>query len=180
MTIDREMIVENLKFSRMMLEAMLKDYPEDKATWQSNPGDNHPIWVLGHLAGTDAWMLKMVGEDKTEDGTPLVPESYKSFDFGSTCVDDPDQYPSLAEVTAVFQAVNDRVMHVIENATEDLLLKPLDEASGGFLKHFVQGASMSGFHMGWHGGQISVLRRAMELPPVWAKPEATATDESAS
>ncbi len=151
-----------LKFARKISMDILKDYPEDKFTWQTSPADNHPTWVLGHLAMTDVWFASNVGAA----GTTAPAGWDKLFGGGTKPVNDPKKYPSAAEVKKVFDTNRAAVLNWFEGASEKDLALPLTEKTGGFMTDPVDGILKMAWHEGWHMGQVATLRKALGLPPV--------------
>src|SRR5437016_5631117 len=98
MTTPRQHAINVLKFARTVSTDILKDYPENKYTWQASPCDNHPLWALVHLAQTDAWIAGQVGAKGT-----TIPEGWdKIAGQGSKPVNDPKKYPTPTEARKVF------------------------------------------------------------------------------
>ena len=52
----RQHAVALLEFTRKISNDILNGITDDKLTHQPSPTDNHALWVMGHLAATDAWM----------------------------------------------------------------------------------------------------------------------------
>ena len=151
-----------LKFTRKISSDILKDYPEAKFTWQNSPADNHPAWVLGHLAMTDAWIAGAVGAKGAS-----VPDGWdKLFGQGSKPVNDPKKYPPVAELKKAFDANRAAVLNWFEAASDKDLAMPLGEKTGGFMTDPVDGMFKLAWHEGWHMGQVATLRKGLGLPPV--------------
>lgn len=151
-----------LKFSRTVGLDMLKGFPEDKYTWQSCPTDNHVLWVLGHLASTDAWLAGAVGAPGAG-----VPETWQAiFGMGSRPVNDPKKYPSIAEVKKALDQNRAAVLNWLEGAHDKDLAQSLTEKTGGFASDPIDGLLKLSWHDGWHFGQVASLRKALGLPAV--------------
>lgn len=151
-----------LKFTRKVSTDLLKDYPEAKFTWQTSPVDNHPMWVLGHLAMTDAWIAGQVGATGA-----TIPEGWdKIFGSGTKPVNDPGKYPAIAEVKKVFDANRAAVLNWLEGAPDKDLSLPLAEKTHGFTTDPVDAMFKLAWHEAWHFGQVATLRKAQGLPPV--------------
>ena len=48
--------VSLLKWVRTISDGIVSDIPESAMTKQACATDNHPLWVLGHIAATDVWI----------------------------------------------------------------------------------------------------------------------------
>jgi hypothetical protein len=150
-----------LTWVRTVSESMLKDIPETAMTKLCSPTDNHPLWVLGHLAATDVWIADMVGAKGV-----TVPESYnKLFGSGTKPVADPKGYPKTAEVKALFDSNRKAILAWLEAATESQLAEPLKEKSGGFATDPIDAMHKIAWHEGWHMGQIATVRKSLNLKP---------------
>ena len=151
-----------IRFARKISGDFLKDYPENKFTFQTSPADNHAMWVLGHLALTDSWIAGVVGAKGTTS-----PDGWDNlFGSGSKPVDDPRKYPPVAEVKKVFDANRAALLNWFEAAADKDLALQLSEKTGGFMTDPVDGMLKMAWHEGWHMGQVATLRKALGLPSV--------------
>lgn len=154
---------ELLHFVRLFSLKTLSDWPEDRWSHQRGPEDNHPLWVMGHLAGTDAWiggLLKIPGVE--------VPESYQPlFGQGSKPHADATLYPPASEVRGYFNASRSAIRHWLDTADEAAMATPLKEATGGFANDVTDALHKICWHEGWHIGQVATLRKALDLPKVF-------------
>jgi DinB superfamily len=152
-----------LTFARNASIGVMKDWPEDKWIAQSTPHDNHPIWVMGHIANTDAWIGGMIGIDM-----PSLPASYSTmFGMGSKPGNVTRDYPSAAELRGNFEKTRAALVAWIESASEAQLGISLSEKSGNFTSDPVDAALKSAWHEGWHFGQVATIRRALGLPSMF-------------
>ncbi|MCG3124035.1 MAG: hypothetical protein GIKADHBN_02476 [Phycisphaerales bacterium] len=149
------------RFVRSVSDGMLRNWPEEKLTHQNTPHDNHPLWVLGHIANTDAWIGSVVGADVS------VPASYdKLFGMGSKPSAQRSDYPSFAELRAQFDRNRAGLIAWFEKATPQQLAVDLREKTGSFANDPVDALLKCAWHEGWHFGQVSTLRRSLGLPPL--------------
>lgn len=162
MTTPRQHAINVLKFSRKVSTDLVKDFPEDKFTWQASPADNHAAWALMHIAMTDAWYAGLVGAKGTS-----VPEGWdKLVGPGSKPVNEPKKYPKPAEAKRVFEENRAAVLNWLEGASDKDLALQLGEKTGGFMLDPIDGALKLSWHEGWHMGQVATCRKALGLPPV--------------
>jgi hypothetical protein len=159
----RQHISGYLRFIRTCSLDVLKNFPEDKYCFQTGPEDNHPLWVLGHIALTDAWIASTVGIQGIQ-----VPETWNAVcGQGSKPASDPKLYPSLADARKTFDSTRAAILNWTEGASEAQLSAPLKEKTGGFAVDVADALYKLGWHEGWHFGQVATLRRALKLPPVF-------------
>ena len=148
-----------LAFTRSMSDKMVSDFPADKATYQPSPTDNHAVWVLGHIAATDWWVASVLDIPGVN-----VPESYGTlFGGGSKPTGDAKAYPTLAEVTRVFQASRAALLKWYETAPASALSVDLTKKSNGFTTDPVDCLFKLSWHEGWHFGQLASVRKALGL-----------------
>jgi len=159
----KERVLKTMEFAHNCVGNLLKDFPEEKATFQPCPTANHALWILGHLAITDEWLHGMIADHKSQ-----LPESYsKLFGYQSQVQSSPKAYPPFAEVKQNFQNVRDALLKAARSASESDLTKPLGEKGGGFAFDGIDALDKTSWHEGWHAGQLSIIRRALGLKPTF-------------
>lgn len=153
-------MVGQARFVRTMSHAVLKGWPADKWAFQRTPADNHPLWVMGHIAGTDMWLAGAIGIPGVS-----VPESdAKLFGMGTKPTSNAADYPSPDALLAQMDRCRDAMLAWYEQATPAQLAASLKEKSGGFLEDAYQALSLANWHEGWHFGQVATLRKELGLP----------------
>lgn len=158
----RQHAIELLKWARKVSTDMLNGFPKDKATFQPSPTDNHVVWVLGHLASTDAW----IGSVLDIPGTG-VPASYAGhFGSGTKPTPDPRDYPPFDEVLKAFHATREALVRWYSTAPDASLAASLKEKSGGFTSDPIDALYKLSWHEGWHFGQVASVRKALGMPSV--------------
>lgn len=159
----KERALKNMEFARGCTRNLLKDWPDDKATFQPAPTANHVLWTLGHLATTDEWLHGMITDHKSQ-----LPETYsKLFGYQSQVQPSAKAYPPFVEVKKYFESVREALLKAANAASESDLTKPLGEKGGGFALDGIDALDKSSWHEGWHAGQLSVIRRALGLKPTF-------------
>jgi len=158
----REHVISLLKFTRTISEGILKDIPEHKLTYQASPFDNHPLWVMSHLAGTDAWIAGVSGIP----GVEVSERISKATGMGSKPVDDPAQYAPAAEVRRAFDSSRAAILRWLETASDAALNADIRDKTGGFATTVLDALYKLAWHEGWHMGQAATVRKALGLPPV--------------
>lgn len=154
--------VASLRYARSILDGLFKDFPVDKHTYQPAMTDNHIIWTLGHLAITNQWFAGLL------DGEPpALPDGYNEL-FGYKSKPNPDlaAYPPYDEVRQQYEAAFARLIRAADALRDSDLTISCAAESGGFAKDKAEVLERAVWHEGWHGGQVSALRRSLGLPPV--------------
>ncbi len=158
----RQHAIALLRWVRGASEMFLKDFPQDRFTFQPSKTDNHASWVLGHLASTDVWLaseLKIPGV--------TIPESWsKVYGQGSKPVNDAAAYPKPAEVRAAFDKTRAAILAWLDTAPDSALTGDLKEKTGGFATDPIDMLLKIAWHEGWHMGQLASIRKALGLPSV--------------
>lgn len=154
--------VSLLKWVRTISEGMLADMPESAMTKQACPTDNHPLWVLGHIAATDVWIAGMLGIPGVS-----TPDTYNGlFGGGSKPVADAKVYPKMADVKKLFDSNRAALLAWLEAAPELALAVSLKDKSGGFANDGFDAMFKIAWHEGWHFGQVASVRKSLGLKPL--------------
>ena len=162
----RDHLLWVLGWARQCLHDVIKDWPEDRVTFQATAADNHLLWTLGHMAVSDEWILAMLS------GKPNpLPESYgKLFGYGSTVSASADAYPQLFEINRHFEESRSHLLEWLEEA-DDAKLGQKFEGGEGFAETALEAIQKEAWHEGWHTGQLATLRRALGLKPAFGEGE---------
>jgi hypothetical protein len=156
----RQHAVAVLEFARKVSNDMLKGIPEDKLTFQPSPTDNHALWVMGHLAGTDAWMISTLSIPGAH-----VPESIVKA-FGSGTKPSATGNPPAGEVRKAYSDSRTAVLGWLREAPDSSLSLDLTQKTGGFASDPIDAMFKLAWHEGWHMGQVANVRKALGLPNV--------------
>lgn len=152
--------VEHTRFVHQMIYDWSKGFDESSATAQAPGNMNHLLWTYGHLAHSYDWFTSALAAS-----SKACPSNYKAlFGGGSKPTNNPKAYPPLAQVRAEFDAARDRFIKAIES-TPDLFAKPLMNG-GGWIATKMQAVDRNAWHIGWHLGQLSNLRRELGMAPL--------------
>lgn len=156
----RQHAIALLEFTRKISNDILAGIPDDKLTHQPSPTDNHPLWVMGHLAGSDVWIantLNIPGVD--------VPESVIKA-YGSGSKPSASGNPPAAVVRKAFDDSRAKVLAWFKAAPDSALAVDLKEKTGGFATDPIDAMFKLSWHEGWHLGQVANVRKSLGLPNV--------------
>lgn len=151
--------IATLTRTRKTANDLLNGFPEDKATYQPAPAVNHALWQVGHLAATDDWYASKLDDQ----GITLSEENAALFGYGST-IQPADAYPAFDEVKTLLAPTRERLIAAVEAATDEKLAEHCAELETTLLGGLFALAS----HEGWHLGQLSIIRRSLDLPSIYA------------
>lgn len=157
---------DQIRFAREYTLHFLQDVRPDE--WFQRPGGvTHLAWQLGHLAMAQyRLVLERVRGPRPEDPGLISDEFLKTFARDSTPESEPDRYPSIERIRAVFDRVHDRTLDALTAVDPATLnqppVKPHSIAT-------TKGRCLywAGQHELVHAGQIALLRRLLARPPVW-------------
>ncbi|GIW74807.1 MAG: hypothetical protein KatS3mg103_1329 [Phycisphaerales bacterium] len=168
-------LAHNLLVCQALFERFLAGFDEASRTRQGPGLPNHLAWTLGHLALTAHRCTdRVLGADGpgTLPAEDFLPGSVGDADrygaegvaFGSTPVDDPSRYPTLARGLAIMHAAHERLAEALRRADAPALARTTPWGAGQTTVADL--ALRMGFHVATHAGQIIDLRRALGLGPV--------------
>ena len=169
------LLAEGVLASKPLTLRFLAGVTDANGTVQKPGLPNHIIWILGHLAITMHRLAEHI------DGGPLPTADFlyggsldgggdtarfasESVAFASKPNPDPSHYPSIDRATQIFENAVDRLATALRNASEETLDAPV--TWGRAIFPVWQLAFRMIFHNGTHAGQITDLRRALNLGPV--------------
>jgi hypothetical protein len=144
-------------FYHHLLEAMVKDVPDEKFCLQPPGLPNHPAWIVGHLSVIRSMANKTLGNpvDFPETWTTL-------FGRGSTPTDDRAAYPSKDELLGTFRRLHASACEALEKTPAEKFAgpHPIERLREFFptLGDLMVQAFVG--HDGLHVGQLSDWRRA--------------------
>ncbi|NOY42060.1 MAG: DinB family protein [Planctomycetes bacterium] len=156
-----------LETSKAFTLGLIDDMKDAPLTQPTVNGGNHPLWVLGHLAYSEANIVNhlILGNEN-----PLI-EWKEIFGSGNEVVADADRYPSLDELMKKFEEVRTQTLNVLEGLSDDDLDQPSKNCPPGrekFLGTVGQCFMMLSLHATMHYGQVADARRALGRKPAFA------------
>ncbi|MBN2560383.1 MAG: DinB family protein [Phycisphaerae bacterium] len=150
-----------LGFARRVTTSLLEDIPQDKLTHQPIPGANHAMWIMGHVAVTDAFFLDQL-DGRTVGGL----EEWKALFFrGSQPKPNVSDYPPVAEVKRLLDRSREQVIAWFRSLDDVQLKAPLPDDLKGFGPLHVNLMTSTAVHEGMHAGQLAVIRKSLGIGP---------------
>lgn len=164
-----DLLAEGVEQSRVLLARFYPGFNDTNHTTQAPGLPNHLAWNLGHLALTMHRVAGMI------DGGPMPADTFiegsdrgdarrfgiESVSFASVPTDDASRYPSLARCIEVFDAATARLATVLRGASPEALDKDVMWGKTASTPRAM--ALRMIFHNGMHCGQITDLRRALNM-----------------
>src|SRR5271170_6320056 len=94
-----ELMIAALAGNLDMLKNHIADFSDQDMLVRPVPNANHTAWQLGHLCGSEAWMINQVTPGAVPPGPAGFAEKFKKE---TASIDDPKAFPSKAEIIAEY------------------------------------------------------------------------------
>lgn len=154
----------SIEQSRGWLTMLLADMKAEPLTCPTPRGGNHPLWILGHLAHSEAGM---VAEFIQGEPNPLAKWD-ALFGMGSQPAGDAKAYPSWEELTSAYDHTRGRTLKLLDSLTDADLDKSTraPEHLQALFGTVGRVLCMLGQHASFHAGQVADARRSVGRKPV--------------
>lgn len=158
----RDQLLSAYDWTQLQLRNSFESIPEDKYLHQPFPGANHALWMMGHLATVDQFMLKLLaGRDAA------IFEQYKTVFFAKSApTPNAGDYPPIEVVREYFRTSRAEYRGWLVSLDDERLLAPMPAELqrwapnlGDFLFRLV-------WHEGMHYGQMTVIRKSLGMAPL--------------
>lgn len=149
---DGQALAKLFEFSHRTLTRNLAGLTHEESLRAPEPAGNSLNWVLGHLIFYRNTILRLLNQPPVWD-----PETAARYARGSAPLG-PDDYPeSFETMIAALDRSQALLLAALRSCSpEELAASPTE---GG--DPLVQRLAQLGFHEGYHGGQIALLRRLL-------------------
>lgn len=153
----------SLRFARHMTLAFLDSIPE--VHWLHAPvdGGNHAAWIAGHVAWEDDDCLRRLVKGR---GRKLPQAWHDAFATGTRPGADRSAYPSDPGLRAALTTYREELIDFFKDSA-DRLTDPLPEGLHGFAKDLAALMPAIACHEMIHAGQLTVIRKRLNLAPVF-------------
>lgn len=141
--------------------------PERARLRQIEPGKAHPLWLIGHLAGSAnavglRWVLGSESILEPEFGVAFAPDFMKGKPITSNAA----EYPSWEEVLGIYDRVMKTLIEAVSRLSdEDLPGPPRGKMPERLLPYFStigKGVARLSLHDSHHRGQMSLIANLAE------------------
>ena len=155
-----------IEFARNYTMTLLADIADDEWFWTPDRVTTHVGWQVGHLAMSQYGLTLFRQRGRADVDSELMSGKFrKLFMRGTEPRQEPDAYPSPAEILQVFARVHLQMRNEIAGFDGPGLDEPVDAPHAAFAMRY--GALLfAGDHEMLHAGQIGLLRRLMGKSPV--------------
>ena len=159
-----ELLKMSLDQSKGWVMGLLSDMQDAPLTVPTPHGGNHPLWILGHLAYSEAQLTQEMAL-----GQPNPLADWKDL-FGqhSQPVLDANRYPSFEELMGKFEETRAETLRLLDSLSDENLDQPshVSEEMKDFFGTIGHCLSAIAIHSTFHGGQVADARRAAGRPPL--------------
>lgn len=157
-----QLLVWTLQKARQQTLNLVTDLPAEQMCLQTITGENHPLWILGHLLLSDTYLLHLLKvRELSAEFTDLL-ENYgpnsKPKSFIENCHSKSFLIEKLTE-TGNLRLDSVRQLKDLNEPMPDELLSQTQPTIGHHLQMLI-------FHEGHHCGQISMWRKMQGLSAV--------------
>lgn len=154
-----ELLRFQLEMSKNLTAGLLADMVDAPLIQPTSAGGNHPTWIAGHLAYSEARLTSEVMFGKPN---PLV-DWKERFKGGSQPTTEASDYPPLSDLLAEWDKVRENTLAVVDSLSDEDLDKPCANPPEGreeFFGTFGKVLSIVSSHALMHRGQVADARRA--------------------
>ena len=149
-----------IAMSKNLTAGLLADMQDAPMTVPTSNGGNHPTWIAGHLAYSEANLIHHILLGNTN---PLL--DWKSlFGIGSEPTDKADSYPSLGDLLAKWDEVHVHTLDTLDSLSDADLDQPSANPPPGreaYFDTYAKVLSLVAQHPLMHRGQVADARRAV-------------------
>jgi hypothetical protein len=148
---DGQAIAKIFEFSHMTLTRNLEGITHEESLRAPEPRGNSLNWVLGHLLYHRNVVMTLLNRPPVWD-----PEKAARYARGSAPLGPDDNPEPLESIRAELDRSQAPLVAALRACTAEELAAPGEKGDP-----LVQRLAQLGFHEGYHGGQISMLRRIL-------------------
>lgn len=159
----KDAIRSSLSQADMVVDSYLKDLTDDELMVRPIPGTNHIAWQVGHLIGSERWLVDKAVPGRME---PL-PEGFAAKHSKETAGSDnradfltKDEYLKLAK------KVRANALAVLDSLSDEDLDKPVSNLPP-MVKNVGDLFLFLGCHWLMHAGQWAIIRRKVGRAPLF-------------
>lgn len=154
-----QQIRHGIQTARRMTLGLIEDVPTDRWTWQSFAGQNHVAWTLMHLALSDDWGPTALGRPEKQ----FVGRYGELVAAGPSA--DPAGWPRADEILDILSNAHARFLACLDEIQDADLARKTSGPIAQYAPDLGTVLTSHIWHEGFHDGQLSVIRKALGMPP---------------
>ncbi|MEO1717004.1 MAG: DinB family protein [Planctomycetota bacterium] len=152
-----------MDFSRQATTGFLAGFEGDAFVKRFTADGSHAAYIVGHITFTDDTTLNMLAGD----AHTLSEAEQKLFGGGATISETLTDYPPQAELIEKMHAVRAKLVDYFKGLSPAEIIAPVEGPLAQFGDTRAKLMTSIAWHEGFHGGQLSVIRRQLGLPRVF-------------
>jgi len=153
------MITAQFKLGTGLLPRLVEGISDEHTMTRPQEIGNSINFIAGHVAATRSFLAGTLGVEVEYPWAEL-------YEYGAQVSADVD-YPSMAEILQVWQALSAKLVAHLDAMTEDDLSAESDYQSPSMEKTNRGAIAFLSFHEAYHLGQIQYLRRLLGYKPLF-------------
>lgn len=154
----REHLRTSIEHMSGVLDAYTSDLTDADLLHRPTPGSNHIAWQLGHLLGTQSFVIGTVFPGRL----PPLPDGFaQRHTKDQSGLDTPGSFSTRDEYAAITGEQRAAVLELIDSVSEDELAAASPEPFGQTGTVGVAVGFVSCTHWLWHAGQWTVIRASL-------------------
>ncbi len=159
----KEVIRHVVEFCHSVTQSYVSDLSDKDLLVRAVPGANHIAWQLGHLIGSEHYMLTQLGRP-----VPSLPAGFAdAHNAEAATSDDPTKFRAKAEYIALGDKMREAILVAIEATPETTLGQPGPESMRSYAPTVESVLTLLGTHRLMHAGQFVPIRRKLGKPPMY-------------
>jgi hypothetical protein len=156
--------VDRLELARRRVKDFTNDLTANEWFWSPAEYTTHVAWQVGHIAVSEYNLCLRRVRGRTKQDETLISDAFiEHFKLGSQPVAGSANYPPIAEIKRVFDAVHAQVLKELAALSDEELDVPVEQPHPVFNTKLGAVDYASGHEL-VHNGQIGLLRRLMGKP----------------
>lgn len=153
--------VERLAMARRRVKEFTDDLTPDQWFWRPAEFTTHVAWQVGHVAVSEYNLCLRRLRGRTKEDETLIPDAFiEHFKLGSQPLAGAENYPPIAEIQRVLDAVHAQTLKELATLSDEELDVPVEQPHPVF-KTKLGAVDYAPSHEMVHAGQIALLRRLM-------------------
>ena len=157
-----ELAVNRMAWARGFTDSLIESLSDEQVMVRPDGKANHAIWITGHLASTDDFILSLLNESQM-----TLPESWHDlFKSGSKPQDDPAVYPSRREIREACTSMRERMIEWVRSLEESQFNDPTPETLQPFADTKLGLPFTIAAHDLFHAGQVAAVRSCLGMDPL--------------
>lgn len=160
-----DLLVNRMEAARNWTLQLLSDTEESRWFEPPAPGVQHLAWQVGHLAASQCVLVH--GRCFGVQAADHLPAGFvERFGRGSKPSGNRGDYPSIAEIRAVFDRIHAEALSKMRSIAPSELTAATHGPAHPMFENKGQCLAMASMHEAFHAGQIALTRRIFGKAPL--------------